>query len=1245
MVKMSTRVWSFILTVVMLVSSLSCIAFAQYNYEEVQSAGATYVDVAYDFLVGTTYQSEPGVYVINGNWAYDEDNQPEDVTFTFRDKEVTELYDPNRHFSSIADASKVASKSGVKIPIYIFTEGVYAFNFATRTSVIILGPKAGMDPNVRDADPTKEWALSSDRYLPDDDSQVTNGEAVFRPNATEKMIRIDNDGNVDVTLVVDGVVLQGNGAGVGDETYRNGGAVHKVYVQNCVLDNTYASGGRGGSVTFGFDMRNSQEHEKHLYLSNLYIINQNKAALYSGHATVVEMNACSYQRSTNQPFNAVASIPWQGQRTKVTNCHFWNPTGVSVISGGDTGYFLNCTWNTWCSNSKPGNDEVEFSATVKNNTFCNVGSATRPMFRVGMAGNSALKVEDNIFIDTENHASHDVFVANYIASAYNGSITRAHIGGGQTYMGVKDSTGQLVTEGYYFMDDSRIGIHNNVFIGSEYQNTINIGNNTHPDTDVQMTGNLYLDSLDSTEGNIVEPATEGAKAYNKWVWLDAAMTKKSAEIFEDDVVITSGGAALDGSGYQLFKDITAKEYTIPLEVSTNADNGVRVYKADAEWTKSDTLTGTENADHTAFTLDTSARTNYYIVSITSIDGRTERDYKITVNRAANPDAQLKDIVLEPGVNAVVEKQGDDFKVDSNYYQSDVAFKLSVSEDAKATIRQGFGLIFADANGVYTVSGLEVGQTVDCVITITGSDGLKEVFNAQFTRQPNTETALLDVDCGDANSIDRSGNTYYVELDNAVADTTLDLTVSPDAAVSMREPVYNSQVSGNNGSFKVNNIPVGENTYSVEVLAQDGINYETWYIVINRKARTECELLDIADTEKIENVYFAFTANKGYMVSASCSPGASYTVYKDADCTDAYDGTYITLTKVTTTVWLRVVAEDGLHQSAPIKLVISSYADFDQVEDGVIKLPEVVDPNYGAISIDGATFMGNTVVIPLAAETESFEFQARPRSGYDIRVMSDDTEKPMRPDETKGDNIVQITLKPDAGYTVLYATASKGDEVIPYMIVVFSPKRYTYTDTQTPWAKEYVEDIAQNGFGLMKGDQNGAFNGEKLFTRYEMAALMVRMAGANAPLYNTAKNPFSDVADSHWAINYVKAAYRLGLINGYETKDENDKVIDITYQGDKNATRSEFFRVYANTYLGFDVDEYYEMDQKAIDTFVKSLGLKDLDKVADWAKPAVYFVIYMEWVIGDQNKNVNPESNITRNEVAAVLSRNWGEMYA
>lgn len=1231
MVKMSTRVWSFILTAVMLVSMFSCIASAQYDFSAVEAVKPKF-SIAYNYLVGPNYQGATGVYVIDEDWAYDEENFPETVKFTFRDVEVEETYNPNRHFSSLGDAFKYNEKNAIANPIYILTEGIYTTGMAARKSATILGPKAGMDPNVRDADPTKEWQLSAKRYLPGATETDTQGEAVIRPNSPLKVFFIENDGNVDVDFVLDGLVFQGSGAGVGDETYRNGGSMHRVFVQNCILDDAHATEGRGSHVAFGFDMRNSQEHEKHLYVSNTYVTNMKNAPLYGGHATVVSLDGVSYQRCYQNPTATIDAIQWQGQRTSVTNCHFWNPTGFTTIAGTYSGYVFYRPTLAWCSNPKQGNDEVEFAFKFQNNTLYNMGCNDKAVIYLAMGGNDSFRFENNILIDANGQTPHAPVQIDYVYK--NGKITRVGIGGTSEL-----GEGEAVTEGYYQLDKGNVNIHNNTFVGAKFQKPMDIGINTHPDTNVQMTGNLYLDSLDSTEGKIIN---EGSQIYNQWVWLDAAMTQKSSQIYEPEVSIKSNGVELDRAGNLLTLNAGPKEYSRVITVDTHQDNGARVYAADANWNKLSVV----GENQASYELNTSASKNYYVVSITSVDGRTEYDFHLKIDRAPNPDAQVLDVIPKAGTLVTSDTQdGINFNVKLAYRQQDLSFALQLSPDATTVVRAGLKL-YMPVDGYYTVSDLKVGEPVTLTAIVTGKDGLRETFYITVEREPNNETEILGINCGDtANVEDQGNNTFFFEVENEIVDTTIDLVLSPEATATMREPIYNSAVPGANASFNVTDIPVGQSTYTVDVLAQNGVDNETWYVVINRKARTGCELVDILDTEKIENVYFAFTANKNYMVNAVVSPGATFTVYKDADCTEAFDSTYIALTQVTTTVWIRVVAEDGIHQSAPIKLVVSSYADFGQVEEGAVKLDPVIDPFNGAIVIDGATFIGDSaVVIPLAAETESFEFQARPRNGYDIRVMSDATAKPMRPDETKGDNVVQITLKPDSGYTVLYATASKDGQVLEYMILILSPKRYTYTDKQTPWAQEYVEDIANNGFGLMKGDQNGAFNGEKLFTRYEMAALMVRMAGANAPLYASAKNPFSDVADSHWATNYVKAAYRMELINGYETTNDAGKVTDRTYQGDKNATRSEFFRVYSNVYLGMDVDDLYEENKKEIDAFVKALELKDLDKVADWAKPAVYFVIYMEWVIGDHNKNVNPENNITRNEVATVLSRNWNELY-
>lgn len=1231
MAKKSTRILSFILSVLLLISMLSSMAFAQYDFSKVESTKATY-SIVYDSLVGVKNQDDPSVFIVDSDWAYEEGKGPKTVTFTFRDQVITENYNENRHFESVAKVQKYIEKKDIKPATIILTEGIYAFNYASRKSVIFLGPKAGMDPNVRDSDPTKEWLLSEDRFLPAEDSTETKGEAIMRPGSDDKMFRIDNDGNQNADMVIDGLVLQGRGAGAGDETYRNGGSRHRIYVQNCILDNCHAPAGRSGGAAFSFDMRNSQEHEKHLYFSNDYIINQSGATtannyttyhpLYSGHANVVEMNGCSYQRASCQPFNSIYTIQWQGQKTRVTNSHFWNPEGKTVVSGTDTGYFFNAPWNNWTSNSKGGNDEVEFSATIINNTFYNMGSPSRPMFRVGMAGNSFFKVEDNTFIDTENHASHDVFKIEYISSG--GKISHVGIGGGGVNAEGKDTTGTLLEEGNYFMDNGRVAIHNNTFIGSEYMNIPNIGKNTHPDTDVQMTGNLYLDNPDSTEGKIIQPQTEDSKIYNQWVWLDAAMTKKSSEIFNADVSIQCKGEEMPGEYYNREMDLDSKEYTLDFSVETNENNGVRVYKSDASWIKGNQVQGTDGA----FTVDTSARVNYYIVSVTSIDGRTEQDIKVTLNRAANEDAALLDIIPEEGTDLlekVATETGFDLKV--GYFENTLSFKLSLPEGATAAVRQGTSLVLPKS-GVYTTKELPVGETIELSVTVTGADKLKEVYTVTVRREYNDETALVSVDCTDADAITSSGNTFTIKVPATVKATSISVEISEKATVAMKENVYGSTLENVNNTFYLKEILAGENVYTVNVLAQNGIDYEEWTIIVFREKRTDCEILGVADAEKVGNMYVAFTPNENFTVSVQVSEGATYFLYTDSACTEALDSPYLTLTEATTVLWIVAVAEDDTFKSEPVKLIINTYDDPENNEDHPVNL-EMADD--GILAVSGGHFdpEGGLVVVPLDPETKQVNFIVQGYSDYTVRLYSDNGPKPM-----KLANKSTLTL--DAGRTILYATATidadPDAEIIEYAIYILAPRQYKYTDKSfTGYAKEYIMDIAENGWGLMKGDSLGKFNGTKNITRYEVATLMVRVVGANVNLYENAKNPFADVQEGHWATNYVKAAYRMSMIEGVE------QGAALLFNGDNNASRSEFFKIFLSAFV-YDVDEYYAENQEIIDESIAAMNLKDLEEIPEWAKSSVYTIAALGLVKGSDAAKILPNKTITRDEVAVILGR-------
>ncbi len=1227
MAKKSTRVLSFILSALLLVSMLPVVSLAEaadlnIYYNKAETTKNYYEELDFTALVGPANEKNTNnVFVIDADWSYKAGEEPDSVTFTFRGEKITETYKKTRHFSKIKAAVDYVNANSVKDPVFIFTEGVYSDPLTMVNGFTVLGPKAGMNPNVPDADPTKEWKLSSKRKIPT--SSKTSGEAVFRVEGGldgGHLISGDNESVGTQNYIIDGVVFQGNGSGVADEASKGSGT-RNWYIQNCIFDDCHSVGGRGSGVGLGFDRRSGQTYAKNLYVSNSYVVNQNTYPLYSGHATSVHFNGVSVQKSTRSLCGRIQCLQWQGQTTEVTNCHFWNAKDTER-----EGTYFALTWDNYC-NSGVGTDDAPFSGIFRKNTFYHVNNNDSPLIRFGVAGNNTnVTIEENVFISEEGEKARAPFEVKYIT--VNGEVT--HNGIGQTINDVR-TVAEVSSVADYKLTNEQFLVQNNTFVGSEFQVLPSIGTNLHKETAVGLEGNLYLDMMDSADGKMIDPYEEGAKIYNQWVWLDAARTKKSSEIFEKEVSITSDGNPLEGDGKYFDLPAGPKEYTKQIEVSWNKDkNSARVYKADAAWNKLSQVQG----DGT-YTLDSGLRSNYYIVSILSVDQRTERNYYITINRAANPDAQLNAVDPQSAyLSEAVDKEKITYTYNVAYNVKNFAFKLDISPNATATVWSVDGVLTPDANGVYTTHDLEVETEKSYKIRVMDQEEKGEIFYLNVTRAANTETELLGVSAPEASAITSAEKIFTVKVPANTTKLNLTMTLSEGARAEVRDPIYRMPIAVQNGKFTIDSVLGGKNVYSVTVYSQDGEHEQAWAIEVEREAKKGCELLGIAGTEKIGNMYVGYTANKEFLISATISEGATYKIYTDAACTQAVYSPRVQLTDATNHFWIKVFAEDTAYVSEPVKILINTYADTTEPDHTPVKLPMKDD---GILGVSGGEFEKNTVIVPLAPETARYTFRVQGFNEYVARVYSDKSETPMRPA-----NSVDLTL--DSGRTTLYVTATKGtgvNKVVKeYTVHIVAPRVYTYTDKQVDWAAEYIAEIGSNGWGLMKGYPDGSFGGSKKMTRYEMAALMVRVAGANVHLYTAARNPFSDTI-AEWALSYVKAASRMGMIKGYEATNEEGKTV-FEYQGDKNSTRSEFFRVFANAVLSKDVDEYYEANQEKIDKAVEKLELADLDTIADWAKPAVYTAIYKEWVVGDQEKKVNPEKNITRNEVVVVLGRYYDE---
>lgn len=301
-------------------------------------------------------------------------------------------------------------------------------------------------------------------------------------------------------------------------------------------------------------------------------------------------------------------------------------------------------------------------------------------------------------------------------------------------------------------------------------------------------------------------------------------------------------------------------------------------------------------------------------------------------------------------------------------------------------------------------------------------------------------------------------------------------------------------------------------------------------------------------------------------------------------------------------------------------------------EGAVEIPYYIYPsNVGANDIGGDRNLG--VSGGVSTEEGLIEVELYGAPTYTLYTFSPNGDVAVYADKNGTIPVEEGTeITPDSGVTKLYAVAKDADGFpIEYTIEIISPQVMEYTDTLAPWAAPYIESLNNTGLGLIKGVDGGKFNGGGQLTRYQMAALLLRLQGTNSALFAESDLPFSDNL-APWASNYVKASYTVGLIGGIPVPGTDR----IEFKGTNVATRNQFFRLLMNVVVG-DVDTYYLSNKAEIDAYVEAQGFTDLNQVGEWAKPGTYTAIYLGFVEGAGGK-INPNGTISRNAAAVLLAK-------
>ena len=118
--------------------------------------------------------------------------------------------------------------------------------------------------------------------------------------------------------------------------------------------------------------------------------------------------------------------------------------------------------------------------------------------------------------------------------------------------------------------------------------------------------------------------------------------------------------------------------------------------------------------------------------------------------------------------------------------------------------------------------------------------------------------------------------------------------------------------------------------------------------------------------------------------------------------------------------------------------------------------------------------------------------------------------------------------------------------------------------ESKWYNDYVSSMVNGGY--IVGYPDGTFGGDKPITRAEFVTILVRFFGlADVDCV------FSDVAEGHWAYDYIATATTYGWINGYE---------DGTFRPDRALTRAEAVTV-INRMLNRGVDETSQLGNNVL----------------------------------------------------------------
>ncbi|MBV6627612.1 MAG: S-layer homology domain-containing protein [Rivularia sp. (in: Bacteria)] len=156
--------------------------------------------------------------------------------------------------------------------------------------------------------------------------------------------------------------------------------------------------------------------------------------------------------------------------------------------------------------------------------------------------------------------------------------------------------------------------------------------------------------------------------------------------------------------------------------------------------------------------------------------------------------------------------------------------------------------------------------------------------------------------------------------------------------------------------------------------------------------------------------------------------------------------------------------------------------------------------------------------------------------------------------------------------------------------------------------------------LMTNYSDGNFYADRLISRAELAAIMVKTFGLDKRNLPKEDVQVSDVPSSHWAYQDIQTVLKTGIMKGYRGN---------LFFPNQRVTRAEGLAIFAQAYGVFQFSD--DTVNEILSTY------SDKESIPGWAKKAVATVV-AEGFVDKSVPQISPLKPMTRGDMAYVLSQ-------